>query len=166
MNQKPLVLTDAQIDGKDPAYTAWQTLFSSTNLKGKECTEYIRHLPQHWRAVYTTFWLECEVNNGGHHQFFWNSDGVLNKETLEDLQLISAKPFILLFEEALDIYAKHDYAGDKQDSGNTWEAFTEAYSEKRMKILDDAFYSSPKSIAQHLADYIRNNRGMYLENKS
>jgi Domain of unknown function (DUF4375) len=103
------------------------------------------------------------VYNGGHHQFFWNSDGALNQETLEDLRLISASPFVLLFEEALDVYQRHDYAGDKQNSGNTWAAFTEAYKEERMGTLDSAFSNVPKSPVTYLAEYIRSNRGKYCE---
>ena len=163
MKDKPLILTDAQIDGVDPAYVAWRVLRTHTEgLKGETLTEHIRNLSGHWRAVYTVLRLEGEVNNGGHHQFFWNSDGALNKETLEDLRQISAYPFILIFEEALDEYQRHDYAGDKGNSGNTWEAFTEAYKEKRMAILDTAFYKTPKTIAMYLADYIRSNRHRYL----
>ena len=163
MKDKPLILTDAQVDGVDPAYAAWRVLRAHTEgLKEEKFTEHIRHLSRHWRAVYTVLRLEGEVNNGGHHQFFWNSEGALNKETLEDLRLISANPFILLFEEALDEYQRHDYAGDKRDSGNTWEAFTEAYKEKRLATLDTAFCKTPKTIAMYLADYIRSNRNMYL----
>jgi Domain of unknown function (DUF4375) len=68
---------------------------------------------------------------------------------------------VLLFEEAVDIYARHDYAGDKRNSGNTWDAFTEAYKEKRMDTLDTAFYRAPKTISAYLNDYISNNRSLY-----
>jgi hypothetical protein len=165
MKHQPLTLTGAQIDGADPAHAAWKVLLAhAENLKGKEYLARMRELPQHWRAVYTTCHLEGEVNNGGHHQFFWNSDGELNKETLDDLRLISASPFVLLFEEALDEYQRHDYSGDKKDSGNTWEAFTEGYEEKRMATLDTAFCKVPKTIAIYLSDYIRSHRNKYLEN--
>ena len=161
MNRKPLVLTEEQIGGENPAYAAWQVMLVHTEgLKGDERAEYIRHLPQHWRAVYTAFRLQNEVNNGGYHQFFWNSAGALNKETLEDLRLISAHPFVLLFEEALDEYQRHDYRGEKTESGNSWEAFTKPYKERRMAILDEAFCKVPKTIAMHLSDYIRINRNM------
>jgi hypothetical protein len=165
MEHKPLVLREDLINGKDPAYAAFEVLLAHTEgLEWSERLEHIRHLPQHWRAIYTTLALEGEVNNGGHHQFFWNSDGVLNKETLEDLRLISAKPFILLFEEALDEYQRRDYVAEKQDSGNSKEAFLEGYKEDRMQTLDAAFYKVPRTIAMCLADYIRSNRTMYLEN--
>ncbi len=131
------------------------------DLKGDGRTEYILRLPQHWRAVYTGFRLQNEVNNGGYHQFFWNSGETLSKETLEDLRLIAAQPFVLLFEEAFDQYLRHDYRGEKIDSGNSWEAFTEAYKEKRMANLDEAFCKVPKTIAMHLSDYILNNRHLF-----
>ena len=164
MKRKPLLLTEEQIDGENPAYAAWQLmLVHIEGLKGKERTEYIRCLPQHWRAVYTGFRLQNEVNNGGYHQFFWNSAGALNGETLEDLRLISAGPFVLLFEEAMDEYQRHDYRGEKAESGNSWEAFTKPYKERRMADLDEAFCKVPKTIALHLSDYIRNNRSMYSQ---
>jgi hypothetical protein len=164
MSSNPLVLTQDQIDGDNPSYAAWDVLFAGVeDMPRDEFTEYVRGLPQHWRAVYTTAYLQGQVENGGHHQFFWNSDGVLNQETLADLKLISAQPFVLLFDEALDVYAKHDYEGDKRDSGNTWEAFTEAYDEKRMDELDDAFYKVPKSVSDYMDDYIRTNRKKYME---
>ena len=165
MKPKALVLAESQINGDDLVYAAWEVLCArSKGLEREEYTEHVRQLPPHWRAVYTSFMLEGEVNNGGHHQFFWNSERSLNKETLEDLRLISAKPFILLFEEALDVFNQHDYAEDKRESGNAWEAFTEGYKEKRMDILDTAFNNAPKSLEMYLTDYIRTNRNLYLEN--
>ncbi|HWD21485.1 MAG TPA: DUF4375 domain-containing protein [Verrucomicrobiae bacterium] len=164
MERKTLVLTEGQIDSENPAYAAWQAMLDHVRgLKGGERTEYIRELPKQWRCVYNGFRLQNEVDNGGFHQFFWNSEGALNKETLEDLRLISAGPFILLFEEALDEYQRHDYRGEKVESGNSWEAFTKPYKEKRMADLDEAFCRVPKTIAMHLSDYIRSNRRMYTK---
>jgi len=164
MKPTPLILTENQIGGKNPAAEAYCVVCKHfKGLKMEDLAETVRRLPQHWRPLYTTFWLDGQVNNGGHHQFFWNSDGALNKETLEDLRLISAQPFILLFEEAIDEYERHDYDSDKLDSGNTWEAFTEAYKEKRMRILDEAFWSARKTIPMYLADFIRSHRGMFID---
>ena len=164
MNSNLLVLPQDQIAGDNPSYAAWDVLFANVDgLPRDEFIEYVRGMPQHWRAVYTTTYLQGQVENGGHHQFFWNSDGALNQETLADLNLISAQPFVLLFEEALDVYARHDYKGDKRDSGNTWEGFTEAYQEKRMDELDDAFYKVPKSVSDYMNDYIRTNRLNFME---
>jgi hypothetical protein len=164
MNRKPLRLTEEQINGEKPADAAWQLiLLHLEGLKGEERTEYIRYLPQCWRAIYTGIRLQNEVNNGGYHQFFWNSGGLLSKETLEDLQLISAGPFILLFEEAIDEYRQHDYRAAKMDSSNSWEAFAKPYEERRMADLDEAFCKVPRTIAMYLSDYIRNNRMIFRQ---
>jgi len=162
MQQNSLVLTEDKINCDNPAYAAWQTLLAHVmQLKAEKRTEYIRYLPQHWRAVYTGFRLQNEINNGGDHQFFWNSAGALNRETLEDLRLISAGPFVLLFEEAIDEYERHDYRGEKTESGNSWEAFTKAHKERRLADLDEVFCKVQKTIAMHLCDFIRNNRSVY-----
>jgi hypothetical protein len=123
----------------------------------------VRRLPQPWRAVYTTFWLQCEVNNGGFHQFFWNSDGALNSETQDDLRFIGASPFVELYLDARKIYEAHDYAYEKSSSGNSWEGFTAAYSEKRMQELDSAFYRQAKPIEVFLGEFIKSHVDLFVE---
>ena len=131
-------------------------------MKGHARNEYIRQLPPHWRTVYTCLKLQREVYNGGYHQFFWNTKGKLNEETLADLTLVSAVPFVLLFQEAVDQFQRHDYGEERSEAGNSWEAFTKGYKEKRMDDLDVAFCSVTKTIAMHLSEYIRRNRDKYL----
>jgi hypothetical protein len=160
----PLVLKETQLQSDDVAYEAWQVLLSHLDsLGGDDYTPLVKNLPPHWRPVYTTFWLECEVNNGGHHQFFWNSDGALNAETLEDLKYIHADEFAAIFAAALEVYGKHDYGEEKRSSGNTWEGFTEAYKEKRLDECDDRFYktSEKETVADILSRHILANRGLF-----
>lgn len=165
MDTNPLKLTREQIDGDNPVQAAYEVVRAhiTRHKTDDEIWACLRQLPQHWRAVYTTIWMECEVLNGGHHQFFWNSDGVINREVLEDLKLISAQPFVLLFEEALDVYEKHDYEGEKREAGLSWEAFTEAYREKRMTTLDEAFFKAPMPVSSYLEQYLRANAHSYSE---
>ena len=61
----------------------------------------------------------------------------------------------------MDEYQRHDYREEKAGSGNSWEAFAKPHKERRMADLDEAFCKVPKTIAMHLCDYIRNNRGAY-----
>jgi len=162
-----LRLTQRQIDGDEPAYAAWELVLNYVHgSRKKDDTALIRGLPRHWRAVYTTIALEGEVQNGGHHQFFWNGEGALNDETLEDLELIRAKPFVRLFREALEIYTTHDCSGEKRRSRNSHKAFTAGYREKRMDHLDQAFYKSRKTVAEYLSSYIRNHRELYAKMQS
>lgn len=163
-NRQQLTLKLTQIDAEEPGYAAWQVVLDYIEkIRGSGNANRIRLLPKHWRAVYTTIALEAEVCNGGHHQFFWNTDGILNEETLADLQLIRAKPFVAIFKKALAEYAHHDYATDKIKSDNSWEGFTAAYREKRMNDLDTAFYKQSRNIESYLTDYIRNNRKLFCD---
>ncbi len=163
----PLRLTAEQLQAEDVSYEAWNVVLG--HLEGtKKFRNLVRQLPQHWRAVYTTFWLECEVNNGGHHQFFWNSNGALNAETLTDLKLIHAYEYFSIFETALEIYGKHDYQEEKRASGNSWEGFTDAYREKRLEECDNRFYelSEKATVADLLARYILDNRATFLRDET
>ena len=131
------------------------------HLPGDDFDEKLLVVPPRWRAVYTTLCLQFEVENGGHHQFFWNTEGRWNDETRADLELIDAWPFARILAEALNIYRAHDYAEEKSSSGNTWDAFTAGYRDKRMEALDKQFYNEPKSISAFLGEFIKSNVEMY-----
>lgn len=159
-------LDSTAIDSGSPSDIAdrtWDAVLEALKPAEKDYNAAIRKLPKPWRAVYTTFWLECEVNNGGHHQFFWNSDGALIAETQADLELIGAIPFLALFTEARKIYGAHNYAEEKTSSSNTWEGFTAAYREKRMDELDTAFYKEPKNIGTYLGEFIRSHPELFTK---
>jgi hypothetical protein len=104
-------------------------------------------MPQPWRLIYTICWLQTEVDNGGHEQFFSNGRGEFDDETEADLRFIGADQFLKLFSEARRFYysAPADY--------------TERIPE--VEPLDDAFYAQPKSpyvlvgeyVISHIEDY-------------
>ncbi len=149
---------------EDTAVKAWDAILAALKpIPGEDHDNAIRQFPPAWRAAYTTFWLQCEVNNGGHHQFFWNTEGAWNAETQDDLELIDAWPFVRLFTEARKIYDAHNYADEKATSGNSWEGFTEAYREKRMGELDTQFYKEPKNIETFLGEFIRSHPALFTQ---
>ena len=123
----------------------------------------MKRLNQPWRAVYTSLDLMAEVENGGFHQFFWNSEGKVNAETEEGLQFLGATPYHGLFTEARKIFEAHDYVGEKADTGNTWEGFTAAYKEKRMGELDTSFYKQPKRLDDFIGDFIKAHPELYTK---
>lgn len=55
------------------------------------------------QAIYTIWWLEAEVNNGGFHQYFWNSAGDHADVALKSLNDIGATKTASLLEKAIDI---------------------------------------------------------------
>jgi hypothetical protein len=159
--QYPIKLTVDQIaepDSENLADNAWNVSLCLVDEKSDEAEE-LRKLTPAWRAVKVTYHLFVEVQNGGLHQFFWNTEGTLNDFVREGLQLFGASPYLKIFVDACAIFDAHDYEAEKRDSGNTWEGFTSAYREKRLEELDTAFYNqyNVKSLPEFIADYIRAN---------
>lgn len=107
----------------------------------------LRGMPQTWRLIYTICWLQAEVDNGGHEQFFSNGRGEFDDETEADLRFIGADQFLKLYSEARRFY--YSVPADR----------TERIPE--VEPLDDAFYKQKKSlydlvgeyVFSHLADY-------------
>jgi hypothetical protein len=146
---------------RDTAQCAFRAVIWGLD-RNRSTAEQVRALPRHWRAVYTTYWLQCEVENGGHHQFFWNMEGALNAETQEDLDLIGALSAAALFADARRVFEAHDYPAEKAGAGQSWEAFTEGYRQKRMDALDEAFYRLPKRPIELLGEFIRANADLFV----
>ena len=77
------------------------------------------------RAVWTTFWVEAEVNNGGFDQYFLNTDGAYAKDALEGFRALGNSSYVSLMEQAIAIHQ----AQKKRDGRNP-----------RYDPLDDLFY--------------------------
>jgi hypothetical protein len=55
------------------------------------------------KAIFAIWWLEAEVNNGGFHQYFWNSAGDNAGLALDSLNKIGATETAKLLKQAIDI---------------------------------------------------------------
>lgn len=128
----------------------------------RDFDEFLRELPHPWRAVYSTLMLQYEVDNGGFHQFFWNSDGSWNSETREDLVSIDALPVLSLFDKAVTVFETRCDLVLKESSGNSWDAFTSGYEENPLSDLDEQFYELPKSIDSYLGEFIQQNKTDFI----
>ncbi len=58
------------------------------------------------RAVYSSYWYHYEVCNGGHHQFFWNSTGILWDEALAGLVMVGAAKYAAILKSAISLFPK------------------------------------------------------------
>src|SRR5689334_10222131 len=65
------------------------------------------------QVAHCIHWLELEVNNGGFHQFFWNSAGDLASETLGALELIAAPRFADIMRRAIAAFPEGDPPADR-----------------------------------------------------
>ncbi|MFN0052291.1 MAG: DUF4375 domain-containing protein, partial [Planctomycetales bacterium] len=126
-------------------------------LAGSDDVHFSRvlQLPQPWRALYTTFILDAEVRNGGFHQYFWNTEGVLNATTEEDLGYIAAVDIQQNFRRAVACFVEFDLAAQKRRGENTREEFTAGYKTIPWDSFDTQFYETSPTLFQHVARYVR-----------
>lgn len=134
----------------ETANLAYYALLASVEESKGEYQGAIRLLPQSWRAVYTTYWLQCEVDNGGHDQFFQNSKGILNEETAADLQFIGATKYAKIFEDASKAYA------------NQREHDVKTGRFPILDEMDELFYQQPQSLFELLGQYIQAHPEAYI----
>jgi hypothetical protein len=135
----------------------WAFAYDMAHLLGGEDWSYVLRLPQPWRALLTTFKLDLQVRNGGFHQFFWNSEGIANEATDEDLALFGATGFQKIFKQAVACAAQFKVVETKCRSENTWEDFTTGYKTIPWETHDAAYYEACPTLFQHIAGYVRAN---------
>jgi hypothetical protein len=66
--------------------------------------ESIKTIPRDLTLLYASLFCEQEVCNGGFHQFFSNSTGVLAPEALEGLKAIGQRGVAHILEEAMNAF--------------------------------------------------------------
>jgi len=117
--------------------------------------EIVTSLSPGLKAVYSTWILEAEVNNGGFNQFYWNSSGRFAKEAEDGLFLIGALSFLKLMKEANKIYEQEKPRMQEFKDKGTIEAFSESYKETKLNELDDKFYKLTENLSALRIKYIR-----------
>lgn len=95
--------------------------------------------------------VEGQVNNGGFHQYHFNSTGRYASEAREALILIKAHRTADLLEEATEIYGH----GPTTDNRFEWvqEQTTEQF--EKLDRLDQLFYNNPENIRELQLQYIK-----------
>jgi hypothetical protein len=97
-------------DPSDPAQVAWDVIEPMWNELE---TPYQRDERLHvsatpgQRALYALHWTNSEVCNGGFHQYFWNSTGMLAPVAVEGARLVGANEYAAVVERALSIFGGH-----------------------------------------------------------
>ena len=95
----------------------------------------LRRLPPGFATVYTTWWLDAEIANGGLHQYFWNTEGAYVELVREGLQRLGAADHLGAFEEAV-LVATH--ATRPAVDGLPARAQLEAFSQSALTGTFDA----------------------------
>jgi Domain of unknown function (DUF4375) len=100
-------------------------------------------LPFGIQAVYTTFFLDAEVRNGGFNQYFWNSTGQFAIEALEGLRFFGATDHARLFEGAIQTYVREAPFLKRFRMRNTLKSFSASYKATSLTEFDPPWYRLP-----------------------
>jgi hypothetical protein len=101
------------------------------------------------RLIYALEWYRSEVNNGGHHQFYWNSTGIVWPDALAALDDIGAVQAAAILREA-----SARLGGAPSRDRTTRQDQLERLN-PRFDDLDDRFFASGENIDAMEMSYIR-----------
>lgn len=104
-------------------------------------------------AIYTIWWLEAEVNNGGFYQYFWNSTGDHAEVALNSLDKIGATRTASLLRQAMDIAFGGVPPTSRLDRQNKLEVDEDAKMDK-LGELDSEFYRYSEDFYKMLDAYV------------
>jgi hypothetical protein len=106
--------------------------------------------------VFRSVWeLEAEVNNGGFHQYFWNSSGSLAPHAPAALRAIGASTTAGIVESAIAAVGRDIPWSDERAR----QTRLDAIEPQRLERFDDAFYAYPDNLTMLLYRYASEHRG-------
>lgn len=117
------------------------------------------------QAVYTTWVVEAEVNNGGFHQYYWNTSGKLALRAMEGFKQIGALETAQLMANSVAV-AVYEIPEIKK---NIQKKQLEIISKKLFKYtklndLDLIFFKNNENIPKLRIKYIRSNLPLFNTN--
>lgn len=99
------------------------------------------------RALWLTWIVEGEVNNGGFNQYYWNTDGRYSSEAVASFEFFNASQHAALMREANTVRGKEVATISEYEGKNTLEAFSESYKTSKLAPLDERFYSLTEDLS-------------------
>jgi len=130
--------------------------------KGVSQYDIIKTLSPGFLAIYTTWWVEAEVFNGGFNQYFFNSSGDFASEAIAGFDLIGTPALARLMERAIAINHENQEKNKKLKVPRTLEAFSKSYKGNPLNKLDDEFYLHMKELSKARIRFIRANPHLFV----
>ncbi|GAB5382090.1 MAG: hypothetical protein Alis3KO_36030 [Aliiglaciecola sp.] len=112
----------------------------------------INGLSEKEKAIFTIWWLEAEVNNGGFNQYFWNSAGDNAGLALESLNKIGASKTAELLKEAIEVAFSGSLPLVRADRQKELEIEKE-YKMEALGKLDSSFYEYQEDFYKMLNNF-------------
>lgn len=105
--------------------------------------------------VFAICWYEAEVNNGGHHQFYFNSTGIVWEEAMQGFKEIGLDEYFHIIKESVDRMEGYPIKDE-------WARYEQM---RRLEVdfddLDMKFYESKVNLDSALQGYIKRNRAKF-----
>jgi hypothetical protein len=107
----------------------------------------VNALPPGVRALYLTWTVEAEVNNGGFNQYYWNTEDRFSAQAVEGFEFFGAVRHAVLMREANSVRASEIASLAKFKNRDTPQAFCDSYKESRLGPLDERFYRLDENLS-------------------
>ncbi|MGX7087644.1 DMP19 family protein [Gemelliphila palaticanis] len=109
------------------------------------------------RYLLAITWYFAEVNNGGHHQFLYNSTGIVWEDALNGFKHFGMPKFAANFMEVID-YCDGKISFSREERWNMLERLEEKNEEEFLKVLDEADdfiykYEGEENELNYIKDY-------------
>ncbi len=123
----------------------------------------VKHLPPHWRRIYTLVALDADVLNGGFYQFFTNAGGRYDSHLLQDVEALGQSGITEIVIRAWKQYTGIDYSNQWRNRGKSWDFFVEPYKEGRFNAEDQDYYDfvDKEWLVPHIGRHIREHFDLY-----
>jgi hypothetical protein len=100
----------------------------------------IRSLAPGVRAIYTTWLVDAEVNNGGFHQYFFNSSGQYAGDALAGYELLGAEEYAAIMRSAIATF-EIDRAQLASFEAEDPEVFADSAAHVALSEIDQRYYA-------------------------
>ena len=130
----------------------------------KKELENVKKLTKGQQAMFSVWWVEAEVNNGGFNQFYFNSSGQYAEMAVDGFELFRATKHADLMRRANLIYSANQERLEEFNDG-TMESFSESYENNPLNALDEEFYelSKSESLNELRIKYIREHQTEFTQ---
>jgi|SRR5215475_4482502 len=152
------------VNDNDLEQTILDNISELLKESGKDEFLVVQRLSPGQRSLYTTWWVEAEVNNGGFNQFYFNSSGQYSLMAVEGFRLFGATKHMQLMERANATYLSNVKNLERFNDG-TLESFSESYKNNPLNELDDLFYKleQEENLSQLRIRYIRSHVEEFIQ---
>jgi hypothetical protein len=143
---------------KLPIWDIVQPMWWSINIYGshQEYLESANQFTLEQRYLLAVQWMDAEVCNGGWHQFFFNSTGIVWKDAYDADRHMGCNPMVDLIEKVIAVYGKPP-SPDRDERFAELERFEEEEEFDRLDGLSDLYYELEETQSAAVEAWVRQN---------